>query len=79
MKLIKKFFYFYKNSELEEFINELPNKENTVMGEVGSKISGGQKQSGIARALYKKSEIIILDDTNALDRKLKKFIKIYVN
>ena len=66
-------------AELKDFINKLPYKENTQIGEVGSKISGGQKQRiGIARALYKKSEIIILDEaTNAVDDVTEK--KIYLN
>ena len=66
-------------AELKNFISKLPNKENTQIGEVGSKISGGQKQRiGIARALYKKSEIIILDEaTNAVDDITEK--KIYLN
>tara|TARA_E500000178_G_scaffold355300_1_gene427437 strand:+ start:4046 stop:5752 length:1707 start_codon:yes stop_codon:yes gene_type:complete len=66
-------------AELKNFISKLPNKENTQIGEVGSKISGGQKQRiGIARALYKKSEIIILDEaTNAVDDITEK--KIYIN
>ena len=68
-----------KNAELGEFINKLPDKENTIIGEIGSKISGGQKQRiGLARALYKKSDIIILDEaTNALDDRTEK--KIYEN
>lgn len=75
----KNFSNSIRNSELEEFINKLPNKENTMIGEVGSKISGGQKQRiGLARALYKKSEIIILDEaTNALDFQTEK--QIYQN
>jgi len=58
-----------KSSDLLAFINSLPDKENTFVGETGLNISGGQKQRiGIARALYKNSNIIILDEsTNALD------------
>tara|TARA_A100001015_G_scaffold313648_1_gene421357 strand:+ start:1149 stop:2855 length:1707 start_codon:yes stop_codon:yes gene_type:complete len=65
-----RFFECLRAAELSDFVNSLPNNENSMIGEVGSKISGGQKQRiGIARALYKKSEIMILDEaTNALDK-----------
>lgn len=59
-----------KSSDLTNTINEMKEKENTSLGEYGSFISGGQKQRiGLARALYKKSKILILDEpTSALDK-----------
>lgn len=68
-----------KISEIFDFIQSLPKKENTLVGEVGSLLSGGQKQRiGIARALYRNSNIIIFDEaTNALDLKTEN--KIYEN
>ena len=70
----KYFKYCLEISQLSSFINRLPQKENTVIGETGSNISGGQRQRiGIARALYKDSKILILDEaTNALDLQTEK-------
>lgn len=55
---------------LKDFVSKLPNGIYTNIGERGSKISGGQKQRiALARALYQKPKILILDEaTNGLDK-----------
>ena len=62
-------FQVSKLSFCDEFINKLPNKFDTLIGENGVRLSGGEKQRlSIARAMLKKSSIILLDEaTSSLD------------
>ena len=63
-----------KQSGLEQFVENLANKENTIIGEKGAKISGGERQRiAIARSLYKNPDLIIFDEaTSSLDLETEK-------
>jgi len=72
----EKYYKSIKKSNLLNFVNQLKDKDETILGEFGSTISGGQKQRiGIARALYHDSSMLILDEfTSSLDEKTEKSV-----
>lgn len=65
-----------EQAKIKDMINNLKNKYKTFIGEQGVQLSGGQRQRiGIARALYKDSDVLIFDEaTSALDNQTEQNI-----
>lgn len=72
-----RFEWALQQASLTEFIESLPEKENSIIGHNGVNLSGGQKQRiSIARELYKDVDILVLDEaTSALDSETEEAIQ----
>jgi ABC-type multidrug transport system fused ATPase/permease subunit len=78
---IEKVIKSLKAAQLYEFVDNLPNRLETFVGERGVRMSGGQRQRiGIARALYYEPQVLVLDEaTSALDIETEKEVMAAVN
>jgi subfamily B ATP-binding cassette protein MsbA len=74
---ISKFWDALNKAAIDDFVKDLPEMENTLMGNNGIQVSGGQKQRiSIARELYKNAEILVMDEaTSALDSETERAIQ----
>ena len=74
---LQKFYEVIKMCSLENFLNDLADQENTLLGNNGLNISGGQKQRiSIARELFRDVDILIMDEaTSALDSETENSIR----